>query len=560
MKPRREGLGHRPSALLWLGLVAALGVGCDGDVQPGPEPGTPTLTVAFSRAPGVFAEPFELSLTCDVPGSSIRYTLDGELPDDDAELYDGPLQFDGSARVRAMAFDGGTAGPVVSGAWLRLAEDVADFSTNLSLVVLESFEYDIDVESGSEEDRPEWPRRPVHALLVQGSDADRATLSGTPDHFGRTGVKVRGNSSQILPKKQYSLEVWDGNDDDLDASLLGMPAESDWSFHAPYGDKSLMRTHLAYRWSNDLGYRAARTRFVELFFNQDDDRISMDDYRGVYLLMEKHKRGDERIDVARLDPDAATEPEISGGYILKVDVVDPDEEPFQTAAGTPAYFPWIGFLHVYPKGDEITSAQHDWILGYLDDFEAALYGDGFADPATGYAAYVDVDSFVHYQLLTEALKNADSYYASEYMHKDRDGLLRMGPIWDWNVSFGGTSDWAVFEPEGWLYRDVDAVWFSRLVEDPAYVQAWNDRWQELRGDELATDRLLDDIADTAALLEEAQARNFERWPVLGEYIDELPHLNYPGWADRPTYADEVAYLEDWLVPRLVWIDEHIEDL
>jgi hypothetical protein len=33
----------------------------------------------------------------------------------------------------------------------------------------------------------------------------------------------------------------------------------------------------------------------------------------------------------------------------------------------------------------ITEAQHDWILGYLDGWEAALYGDDFDDPVEGYA-------------------------------------------------------------------------------------------------------------------------------------------------------------------------------
>ncbi len=533
---------------------------CTGDVQLDPGGDVPSWEVGFSRDPGVFVEAFQLSLSCDVPDSEIRYTLDGGRPADASTRYEAPIPAEESTRVRAQCRTDSGEGPVASGAWLRLDDDVAAFSTNLALVVMESFEYDIDAESGSEEDRPEWPRRPVQALIVEGSDDARATPAGEPDFYGRTGVKVRGNSSQILPKKQYSLEVWDESDDDRDVAILGMPAESDWAFHAPYGDKSLMRTYLSYRWSNDLGYRAARTRLVEVFFDQDDGRITMDDYRGVYLLMDKHKRGEDRIDVARLEPDVDSEPEITGGYILKVDVVDEDEEPFQTAMGTPAYYPWIGLLHVYPRGDEITDAQHDWILDYLDGFEAALYGGEFDDPDGGYAAWVDVDSFVHYQLLTEALKNADSYYASEYLHKDRGGPLTMGPIWDWNVSFGGTSDWDVFEPEGWLFQDVHAAWFSRLVEDPAYVQAWATRWEEVRGDELATDRLLADIAATAALLDEAQARNFERWPILGESIDELPHLNYPGWAGRPTYADEVEYLEDWLVPRLSWIDEHLDEL
>ncbi len=339
-----------------------------------------------------------------------------------------------------------------------------------------------------------------------------------------------------------------------------MPAEADWVLHAPYGDKSLMRTALAYRWSNDLGFRAARTRFVEVFFNQDDGRLSMADYRGVYVVIEKPERGDDRIDVQRLEPGMTAEPEISGGYILKVDVPDESEEAFETDHGNPPYYPWIGFIHVDPGGEELNEPQRDWIRGYLDDFEAALYGPDFDDPDQGWTVWADRDSFVHYQLLTEALKNADSYYASEYMHKERGEPLRMGPIWDWNVSFGGTSDWDVWEPEGWLFRDVDAFWFSRLVQDPGYVDRFVLRWRELRDDELGTDRLLADIAQTAARLDEAQQRNFERWPILGAYIEELPHLNYPGWEQRPTWADEVEYLESWLERRLDWLDEHVEEL
>lgn len=523
-----------PIALLALALVG-LCCGPDEPRAPGPDdPEVVSLDVVFSHAAGLFSEPFELELSCPMAGTEIRYTLDGDPPDDGSPVYSNPILVEESSRVRAQVFHEETRGPLTSRAWLRLGDDMAGFSTNLSLVVLDSFGHDIDAESGSEEERPQWPRRPCEAVFVQGADEARATLDGPVDFAGRVGVKVRGNSSQILPKKQYSLEVWDESDDDLDVPILGMPAESDWAFHAPYGDKSLMRTHLAYRWGNELGYRAARTRFVEVFFNQDDGRVTLDDYVGVQLVIERHKRGPDRIDVASLDPDAVAEPEITGGYILKVDVVDEDEEPFETAAGTPPIFPWIGFIHVYPKNDEITQAQHDWILGYLDDFEDALYGDAFDDPDTGYAAYIDVDSFIHYQLLTEALKNADSYYASEYMRKDRGGPLRMGPIWDWNVSVGGTSDWDVFESEGWLYRHVEAFWFSRLVDDPAYCERWRDRWVEVR--------------------------NFERWPILGDFIDELPHLNYPGWDDRTTYEDEVTYLEDWLAARLAWIDENAGEL
>ena len=64
-------------------------------------------------------------------------------------------------------------------------------------------------------------------------------------------------------------------------SLLGMPSENDWILYAPYQDKSLMRNVLAYKLSNQMGRYTSRTKFCELYIN--------DEYLGVYVLMEKIK-------------------------------------------------------------------------------------------------------------------------------------------------------------------------------------------------------------------------------------------------------------------------------
>jgi spore coat protein CotH len=60
----------------------------------------------------------------------------------------------------------------------------------------------------------------------------------------------------------------------------------------------------------------------------------------------------------------------------------------------------------------------------------------FRDPTRGYSAFVDVDSFIDFHWLVELAKNADGYWFSQYMHKDRDGKLTMEPIWDWDRTFG----------------------------------------------------------------------------------------------------------------------------
>ena len=498
---------------------------------------------------GLVFGPTELTLYAAHPGAEIRYTTDGSVPDQTAALYTEPLSLTDSTRVRARLITDGEAGPVWSSAWLMVDPDLQDFTSNLPLVVMESFGHDIDAESGSESNRQSWPFREVYAVVFDAPEGGRAALSATPELVQRSGVKVRGNSSQILPKKQYSLELRDEDDDDTDLPLLGMPAESDWVLHAPYSDKTLMRNHLAYSWTRAMGFPAMRTRHVEVIFDQDDHLVDWGDYRGVYLLTEKIKRGDERVDIAKLQPEHDAEPEVSGGYILKHDIPDDDEDRWRTSAGRG------GFIHVDPDDEDITEPQHDWLLGWLDDFEAAL----FDEPDTDWRAWADQDSFIHYHLFTEALKNADSSYASRYWHKDREGKLIAGPIWDWNVSMGATSDWDCYEPTGWHYTEVSHFWYAQLLEDPDFEAAWIARWGELREGQLATSTLLADIDTTAALLEEAQARNFERWPILGEYIDELPHVNWPGWEDRDSYEAEVDWMKAWLEARLDWLDEELAE-
>jgi hypothetical protein len=64
------------------------------------------------------------------------------------------------------------------------------------------------------------------------------------------------------------------------------------------------------------------------------------------------------------------------------------------------------------------------------------------------------------------------------------------------------------------------------------------------------DALLNEIDNTAALLSEAQQRNFERWPVLGEAI----WPNDEGAEERQTYEEEIAYLKEWLLARTAWLD------
>jgi len=58
------------------------------------------------------------------------------------------------------------------------------------------------------------------------------------------------------------------------------------------------------------------------------------------------------------------------------------------------------------------------------------------------------------------------------------------------------------------------------------------------------------LDNTIEYLGEAVDRNFERWPVLGEYV-------WPNFFIGETYEDEVGYLKEWIAARVNWIDANI---
>ena len=131
------------------------------------------------------------------------------------------------------------------------------------------------------------------------------------DYNGKISIEYRGSSSQGFPKKSYALETQDINGNNNNVSLLGLPVENDWILYSPYTDKYLMRNFLTFDLGRKMCNYCARTVYCELFVNGD--------YKGIYILMEKIKRDNDRLDIAKLDSDDLAGDSLTGGYIIKVD-------------------------------------------------------------------------------------------------------------------------------------------------------------------------------------------------------------------------------------------------
>jgi len=490
----------------------------------------------------VCIEPITVSLTAPDEEATIYYTLDGSDPFSVARdrptgsVYTAPVVISKTATLTAIAWRPGWRHSVVSmERYVFLGRDLHAFSSPLAIAVVDTF--------GKSVSRSPVP---AYSCFIDLDGDGRAPVVGSIDFAGAGALNIRGKSSEGFPKHQYHLEIQNEQGDDRDVPILGLPAESDWVLQGPYSDKSLMRNVLSYRWANEMGRYAPRTRFVEMFLNSDDSTVGMADYMGVYVLMEKIKIGPNRVDITELEPGDDAEPEIAGGYIIKKDKLDGDDQTFSTSRGQ-------SLIYQDPNGPDLAPAQREWIRNYVNSFEAALYGPAFNDPVNGYAKFIDVDSFIDLHILVELTKNIDGFRLSTYMHKDRAGKLTMGPAWDYNLSLGNADYLTGWLPTGWYFSqlgDGDYPYWRRLFEDPEFKLRYADRWFALRRDLFTTGRLLGMVEDYATLLDEPAARNFDRWRILGQYV-------WPNWYIARTFREEIVWMQKWLADRLAWLDGQI---
>ena len=86
-----------------------------------------------------------------------------------------------------------------------------------------------------------------------------------------------------------------------------------------------------------------------------------------------------------------------------------------------------------------------------------------------------------------------------------------------------------------------------MFEDPDFGQRYVDRWSELRTNVFAASNLLARIDAWAAFLQEPAARNFARWPILGQPVG-------PESFDAKTFEENAQHLRSWITNRLGWID------
>jgi hypothetical protein len=292
-----------------------------------------------------------------------------------------------------------------------MAQNVAFESSNLPIVIIHT-----DQAINADE------KVPGTMKIINNGVGEINHIDDVPnDYDGNIGIKWRGNSSLSFNQKKYTIETWDAEGNDLDVSVLGMPAEADWVLLAPYNDVSCVRDVFAFNLWNEMGHWGPRTRMCEVMVNGD--------YKGVYAFCERIKRDKNRIDISKLKPEDTEGRDVTGGYILRIDAYDEaEDETFQSVVNgiqVQQVWNWGGMTTTtieapvtwtiyYPKKEDIQPEQHAYIQDYVNQTELSIQAENFADPVEGYARFIDVPSFVDYFIHTELSLNADGFKRSAY--------------------------------------------------------------------------------------------------------------------------------------------------
>jgi len=226
---------------------------------------------------------------------------------------------------------------------------------------------------------------------------------------------------------------------------------------------------------------------------------------------------------------------VTGGYLLESDFhydnevqwIDPHGKCAQMGEGIP-------FGVKYPDPEDLTSQQLSYIKKYINDTAEALYGPDFKDPDKGYAAYIDVDSFIDYWIVFEVMGNHElGNPGSVYFHKDRGGKLKAGPCWDfdWGILSYNTSP---HSKTGLV--NGQAIWYSRLFEDPVFRERARARFLELKP-QLET--IPEYIESLRSILSESAGLNFKMWNPAedssqnnGQIINGDEYMSFDKAVDR----------------------------
>ncbi len=411
--------------------------------------------------------------------------------------------------------------------------------SNLPIVIITT---DINPSTGKPYDIPDNPKILGSMKIIYRPDGSRNYMTDQNttnflNYNGRIGIELRGSSSQELPKKPYGYTTYKSdNISNNNVSILGMPKENDWILNSLAYDPSLMRDFLSYDLARSIGNYAARGQYCEVMVNGD--------YKGLYILMEKLKIDDDRINIIKMTNKDNSGQNVTGGYITKCDKTTGDDPVAWTLPTTNGWS--VDFIHDSPKPTEITTQQNTYIKNQFVSLKNVMNASN-SSTTTDYTTIIDVPTFVDFMIMNEFASNPDGYQLSTYFHKDRNGKLRAGPIWDFNLTYGNDLFIWGFDRSKtnvWQFNDGGndgAKFWNDLFNNTFFKCYLSRRWKELTasGKPLNFVEIINKIDQIANIFSEATVREQARWNTIS------------------THKNNISAMKTWIGIRISWLNERL---
>ena len=354
------------------------------------------------------------------------------------------------------------------------------------------------------------PKTAAHMKILYKGEGIVNNINDEPQSEHKIGIEVRGFSHRGFAKKQFSIELQDGNkprpqtdDAELAYSLFcndfNPEAEVDYEdcyfrlaedfvVLGPYRDKTMMKNALSYElWRQaGEGQREGRnrpfikTKYVELIINGK--------YKGIYVFMDKPEKGNNnRMNINGTEKDSEVVIKVESGAEHGINSL------FVGVDGRTKY----EYYEPDYKDDELTPLMRSSIKSIVQTAERSIFEcrqitdstqcndderclwDGILNTCN--TDLLDINGFIDYYHLQDFALNREGFSRSQYWYfdickndddsscldiesdnyEDYDQISKiyMGPTWDFNHAYGsfdneyqGTtlSEYTFSQPGFWL--------------------------------------------------------------------------------------------------------------
>ena len=303
------------------------------------------------------------------------------------------------------------------------------------------------------------------------------------------GVRLRGNSTQKLPKKPFAVKLT------AKQPILGMPTHKRWCLLANWLDRSMIR--------NLVGFEAAKatTRAWKatgidegMIWNPSGKSVELvidGRHVGNYLLCEQIKIGSKRLNINDPYEDLLADGKSSNfedcGYLVEFDVMQDENYKGVTNRG----ITW------QLKDDVLPDSYSTQIKTKIQAIEDAIKSSDFA----AYSKLIDIPSFIDQWFVVELAMNRE-YTEPRSLYSYYNGgndKLHAGPVWDFDrgtfqnpteaQKMGSSrvksydaflsSSSKVSKSGGYKENQQPCLWYPLLMNDPEFVTMVKARWEAI---------------------------------------------------------------------------------